>query len=111
MTSVVATASLLDVLRAKPVIGTLFTEANEVTGGDEVALISEGLWERRYGREPGVPGAKISTPTGAVTVIGVMPKAFVFPIEAQTPPMLWRPLVVLPEHRVCLLYTSPSPRD
>ncbi|MDQ3486294.1 MAG: ADOP family duplicated permease [Acidobacteriota bacterium] len=100
MTSVVATASLLHVLRAKPVIGTLFTEANEVTGGDEVALISEGLWERRYGRDPGVLGAKISTPTGAVTVIGVMPKAFVFPIEAQTPPMLWRPLVVRPEHRV-----------
>src|SRR5918993_5906684 len=91
VTSVSASASLFQVLRAKPLIGTLFTEADESPGRDTVALISEALWERRYGRDPAVIGTALTLPSGPVTIIGVMPRAFVFPVEATSEPAIWRP--------------------
>lgn len=100
VTMVIATASLFRVLRSQPLIGTAFTEEHETPGRDAVALISHGLWQRRYGGDPGVLGSQLRTPTGTVTVIGVMPPAFGFPVEAESPPAIWRPFAPKPEERV-----------
>ena len=100
LTSVIASASLFQVLRARPLIGTLFSETHESPGLDTVALISEGLWERRYGRDPAVVGTSLALPSGPVTIIGVMPQGFVFPVEAQSTPAIWRPYAPRPEERV-----------
>ncbi|CAN5718952.1 ABC transporter permease [soil metagenome] len=99
-TMVITTASLFDVLRARPVIGTVFTEEHETPGRDAVAVISHGLWQRRYGGDPGVLGGQVGTPTGTVTVIGVMPPGFGFPVEAESPPAIWRPFAPKAEERV-----------
>lgn len=100
VTMVLTTASLFDVLRAKPILGTLFGEEHETPGNDTVALISHGLWQRRYGGNPGVLGTTVKTPTGTVTVIGVMPPDFGFPVEATSPPAIWRPIAFKPDERV-----------
>jgi predicted permease len=100
VTMVIATGSLFHVLRARPEIGTTFTEEHETPGRDRVAVISHGLWQRRYGGHPGVLGRQLRTPTGTVTIIGVMPREFGFPIEAERSPAIWRPFAPTPEERV-----------
>lgn len=100
VTMVITTASLFDVLQVKPVLGSLFTADNEVRGNDGVAVISHGLWQRRFGGDPNVLGERLTTPTGPVTIVGVMPRGFAFPVDAMSPPEIWRPLAPAPAERV-----------
>ena len=43
------TANFFDVMGVRPLMGRLYTEANETPGNDGVVLISYGLWQRRFG--------------------------------------------------------------
>ncbi|HEV7499697.1 MAG TPA: ABC transporter permease, partial [Vicinamibacteria bacterium] len=72
-----ATASLWSVLGVKPRIGRVFTE-EEDERGVPVAVISYGLWQRRYGGSPNVLGRKITVNDGPYEVVGVMPREFYF---------------------------------
>ena len=72
-----ATANLWSVLGVKPLIGRVFTE-EEDEKGVRVALISHGLWQRRYGASPDILGRKIAINDSAYEVIGVMPRNFYF---------------------------------
>jgi predicted permease len=72
-----ATASLWSVLGVKPLIGRGFTE-EEDEKGVPVAVISYGLWQRRYGGSSDVLGRKITVNDGPREVIGVMPREFYF---------------------------------
>ena len=47
-----ATPSLASVLRVPPALGRWFTEEEGVPGAPPVAVLSHGLWVRRYGRRP-----------------------------------------------------------
>ena len=56
-------------------------------GAPRVALISHGLWVRRYGADPGVVGRTLSLetsrgPVPQVPIIGVLPPDFEMPVEA-----------------------------
>jgi hypothetical protein len=53
------TAQFFDVLRVAPAIGHLFTAENEVSGRDRVAVLSDALWRRRFGGDPGIVGRTI----------------------------------------------------
>src|SRR5262245_7653938 len=50
---------LLPMLGITPLIGRTFTDAEDTPGGGERALISELLWEREFGRNPGVVGQTV----------------------------------------------------
>jgi len=97
---VIATADIFDVLRVRPVLGTAFERRHEVPGHDAVAVISHGLWMRRFGGDPAVLGTTLRTATGPVTIIGVMPQHFSFPVDPVAPPAIWRPFAPAPEERV-----------
>jgi predicted permease len=86
-------ASLFPMLRVSPTIGHAFTAAEEVDGRDRVALISSGLWQRRFGRDPNIVGRTLATEAGAWEIVGVMPEGFTFPIGLQNPTDLWVPYV------------------
>jgi putative ABC transport system permease protein len=73
----------------KPAAGRDFSPADETRGAPAVAILTYGLWERRYGRDPAVIGRTIRINSTPATVIGVMPKDFVFPFNQD----LWMPLV------------------
>ncbi|MCI0363489.1 MAG: ABC transporter permease [Phycisphaerales bacterium] len=69
--------TLWNVLGVPPMLGRGFTE-DEDDKTARVVVISHRLWERRFGRSPGVIGRKISLNDEPHEVIGVMPKGFYF---------------------------------
>jgi predicted permease len=71
------TANLWTVLGAQPLLGRVFTE-DEDTRGARVAVISYGLWQRRFGASRDVLGRTITLNDGPYEVIGVMPREFYF---------------------------------
>ena len=72
-----ATGNLWSVLGVKPLIGRVFKD-EEDGNGVRVAVISYGLWQRRYGGSPDVLGRKINVNDTPYEVIGVMPREFYF---------------------------------
>jgi len=60
-------------MRIRPILGRGFTFEEDSAGADRVALISEGLWERRFGRDPNILGRNLMLSGVAFTVIGVLP--------------------------------------
>jgi predicted permease len=72
-----ATGSLWSVLGVKALIGRVFND-EEDRNGVRVAVISYGLWQRRYGGSPDVLGRKIDVNDIPYEVIGVMPRDFYF---------------------------------
>jgi putative ABC transport system permease protein len=73
------TANFLDVLGVKPAIGRGFAAEEEQPGKDAVAILSHGLWQRRFGADPQIVNKTITLNGIARTVIGVMPEGFNYP--------------------------------
>ncbi len=68
-----ATANVLPLLGVQPLIGRHFTPEEEVVGKDDVALITYGLWQRKFGGDPDVIGRTVNLRNGPTTLIGVLP--------------------------------------
>jgi predicted permease len=67
------------VLGVSPALGRGFTPEDEEPGQGQVVILSHGLWERRFGADPGVLGRTIFIGEGkgvGRTVVGVMPEDY-----------------------------------
>jgi putative ABC transport system permease protein len=87
------TPSLASVLRVAPAYGRWFTDNEGAPGAPPVAVLSHGLWMRRYGHDPGVLGRLVTLDGVPTTVIGVMQSSFAFPdprVDVWTPLPLTR---------------------
>src|SRR5688572_12382573 len=93
-------AEFFDVLRVAPAVGRAFTAEDEVEGRGSVAVISYGLWQRRFGGAPDVIGSRLPSADGGLEIIGVMPARFSYPVGALAPTDLWRPYVIPCKERV-----------
>ncbi|HXG68900.1 MAG TPA: ABC transporter permease [Blastocatellia bacterium] len=71
------------VLGVNPVMGRGFTEAEDSPGGERVAILSDGLWRRRFSADPAILGRTILLNSESFTVVGVMPPDFQFPTPAD----------------------------
>lgn len=67
-------------LGARPLIGRGFLGSDQPPAAAPVVVISEGLWRRHFAADPNLVGSTISLGGQTVTVIGVMPARFDFPI-------------------------------
>ncbi|HEU5180033.1 MAG TPA: ABC transporter permease [Candidatus Polarisedimenticolia bacterium] len=67
------TSGIFDTLRVKPLIGRPFTAEEDKVGAERVALLGEGFWTRRFGRNPDILNKPIVLNGEPFTVIGVMP--------------------------------------
>jgi len=76
-----ASANLLTMLGARPAAGRLFEPSNDVPGGGAVAVLSYGLFARRYGGDRSIVGKTIRLDGRAYEVIGVLPEGFGLPHE------------------------------
>lgn len=68
-----------DVLGTSPVAGRTFSADEERPGTPAVAIISHGLWQRRFAGAAAVVGATVMLDGNPHTVIGVMPSTFYLP--------------------------------
>lgn len=66
----------LRVLGVQPALGRGFTEEEEIEGRDQVALISHGLWQRRFGADPDILGSDILLDGEPHTIVGIMASDF-----------------------------------
>jgi putative ABC transport system permease protein len=85
--SAVVSPELFAVLGVKPQLGRWFV-AEEESPGNRSAIISHGLWERQFGRNPNIVGRAVTLRGRQFNVVGVMPAGFQFPIEAE-PVEVW----------------------
>jgi putative ABC transport system permease protein len=83
-------ADYFPLLRAKPVLGRVFTRDEDKPGAPLVIVLSYSLWQRRYGGDPNIIGREIDL-GGKTTVVGVLPAGFQFPITDQ-PQDFWEPI-------------------
>jgi predicted permease len=81
-------ANLFDLLGVQPQLGRAF-RAEEDKPGSRVVILSNGLWQHRFGGDPRVIGQALSLNGESYTVIGVMPGSFQFPTRRD---QLWVPL-------------------
>jgi putative ABC transport system permease protein len=84
-------AELFSVLGVKPLIGRSFSAEDERAGQDSVALISYGLWQRRFGGDHALLQKQITLDGLNYRVAGVMPNGFEFPIQSERVEV-WTPL-------------------
>src|SRR5262245_10002355 len=75
----IVSASLFSVLGVKPALGRAFLPEEDQIGAARVAIISHGLWQRRWAGNPKILGQPVSLNGQSYTVVGVMPPGFVFP--------------------------------
>jgi len=74
------TASMFDLVKVQPRIGRAFTPVDDAPGAPQVVLLSDGLWQGRFGGDPGVLGRSIRVNGEPATIVGVMPPGFRFPL-------------------------------
>jgi predicted permease len=72
-----------EVLRVPPARGRWFSDAEQTPGQDAVAIISHGLWQRRFGGAEDIVGREIQVNGRPRTVVGVMPPDFAMPARAD----------------------------
>lgn len=63
-------------LGVKPVIGRTFAPGEDRVGAGPIALISAGLWQRKFGGTPDVLGKNMMLDARDYTIIGVIPASF-----------------------------------
>lgn len=70
--------NFFEVLGVAPQLGRTFSRA-ETERGENVVVLSDGFWRRRFAASPNILGRSISLDQRSATIIGVMPPAFQFP--------------------------------
>ena len=84
----VVTDNFLSLLCRKPALGRLFTREDVQASDQNMMIISYGLWQRRFGGDPGIIGRAQRVGDGEVTIMGVLPQDFrlIFPDDSSVPP-------------------------
>jgi predicted permease len=81
-------SDLLPMLGVQPLMGRIFTRAEDHEGANGSVILSYGLWQRRFGGDRDILGRQILLNDERYTVIGVMPRSFFFPTRDS---QLWTP--------------------
>lgn len=78
-------------------VGRTLIPSDDGAAQKHVVVLSQSLWQRRFGQDPGIIGRTIRLEGEKYTVIGVMPDYFK---QAYYPVDLWVPLVIGSEQRI-----------
>ena len=97
------TPDFFPTLGVTPALGRAFTEDEGAEGHDAVAVLSHGLWLRRFAGDPAVVGRTIQINARSVTVVGVMPPEIGLFLRNSTlagkPAEFWMPFAFTEAHR------------
>jgi predicted permease len=82
------TPTLFKVLGVRPVLGRPFTTEEGLPGGNNVVILSDGLWRRKFGADPNIVGKGVTLNQQSFTVVGVMGPEFRYPLRGFKPELL-----------------------
>ena len=89
-------ASGFTVARVRPLTGRYLLQEDEREDAPSVVVIGENVWRNRFGADPAILGRTIQLGTTSLSIVGVMPEGFAFPVNHR----FWMPLRIgsaLPE--------------
>ncbi len=93
-----ATADFFPLMGVAPAHGRVFKPEEFEPGVDNVIVLSDRFWTRRFGGDPSVIGRKIQLDGKTVEIVGVMPPGFDHPM-LWGPIDIWQPLTFTPEQK------------
>ncbi|HEX6719261.1 MAG TPA: ABC transporter permease [Pyrinomonadaceae bacterium] len=88
LTASIVTGNYFDTFGVAPSLGRAFTLENEKPGQDQVVVLSDTLWQKRFGGDPEIINKTIVLDGKSYEVIGVMPASLRLPQAAE----LWIPI-------------------
>ncbi len=90
-----------EVWGVKPLLGRCFSPAEEEKASGDVAILSEGLWRKRFGGDPAILGKAVRLEGKPWTIVGVLPDVLHFPFRDI---QVWLPrpqeISMLPERAI-----------
>ncbi|HEY6332863.1 MAG TPA: ABC transporter permease, partial [Blastocatellia bacterium] len=75
-------------LGVRPLLGRDFNDSEDKPGSSNVMILSEGLWNRKFGGDPGIIGKPVELNGVSTTIVGVVPNDYRPLID------FWTPLIV-----------------
>jgi putative ABC transport system permease protein len=88
---VYAAADLFPLLGVNPLVGRTFSREEEMSGKGQFIVLSYDFWQRRFNGDRKIIGQQLPIDGQSVTVLGVMPQGFKFPVGARQADF-WMPL-------------------
>jgi hypothetical protein len=79
----VVTPQFIRVVGVQPLIGRYFLDEEYWNKTQGVAVVSHEFWSQRFNSDPSIVGRSLEIEGRAITVIGVMPKSFTAPEQAE----------------------------
>jgi putative ABC transport system permease protein len=89
------TPNTFAMLGVAPALGRALTEGDAGPGRDTVAVLSNGLWRRRFGADPSVIGRRTMLNGRSHEIVAVMPPRFEYPVF-NFKGDLWTPWTIEP---------------
>lgn len=83
LTATWVTGNLFAMLGVEPQLGRSFGPADEEPSAPAVAVLSHHLWQAEFGGDPDVLGRTVVLNREPMTVVGVMPEGFRFPMRQE----------------------------
>jgi predicted permease len=84
------TADFFPLFRTNAMKGRTLQPDDSQKGREPVVLLSQALWQRRFGGDENVVGSKVTLGGKSATVVGVMPASFDYPGQSE----LWVPFPI-----------------
>jgi len=88
----IVTVDFFRVLGQQPIHGREFLPQEDTPGNNNVAILSYGLWQRRFGGDPLIVGKSVKINNIPRVIVGIMPPNFDFPGQTE----LWAPVGLNP---------------
>jgi len=94
------TSNVLSILGTEPRLGRNFIADEDRIGNEKVVILSYHMWHSFFASDPNILGKSITLDRQPYTIVGVMDKDFVFPIETQLEASeLWVPMAFTEQER------------
>jgi putative ABC transport system permease protein len=77
------TQNLFSVLGVRPLLGHAFLPEDAQAGRGRVVVLSQGLWQRRFGSDPNILGKALTLNNESFSVVGVVPQECQYPEGAE----------------------------